>query len=120
MRNATRITCLLAAAGLVALGGCAGTAPPTKQMTRSQAAVSQAEGAKAYEFAPVEFQAAREKLQQARNAMNDEDYKEAERLAEQAEVDANLAYTKARSAQSMRAVEQLQKDIEVLQRELGG
>jgi hypothetical protein len=67
----------------------------------------------------VEFHSAQEKLQQAKSAMRDENYPEAKRFAEQAEVDADLAYAKARTAQSMKAVEQLQKDIDVLQRELG-
>jgi ATP phosphoribosyltransferase len=117
-RSATVLT-LAALAAFAALGGCAGMAPPNEEIVRSQAAVSKAEGAQAYQFAPVEFQAAQEKLQRARSAMRDEEYETAKRLAEQAEVDANVAYSKARTAQSMKAVEQLQKDIQVLERELG-
>lgn len=119
MKPSARLVTLVALAGLAALGGCAGMAPPNEEIVRSQAAVSKAEGAQAYELAPVEFQAAQEKLQRARSAMRDEEYEAAKRLAEQAEVDADLAYSKARTAQSMKAVEQLQKDIQVLERELG-
>lgn len=118
MTQLKRIGVFGVGAALSTLAGCASVPPPTEQVAVSQAAVAQAEGAQAYEFAPVAFNTAQEKLSEARIAMEREEYLTARRLAEQAEVDARLAFYAARNAQTQKAVQQLQESIETLQREL--
>jgi hypothetical protein len=117
MKTSIRSMLLAVLAGLVAFG-CARVDPPTEQLTRSQAAVSMAQGAESYEFAPLEFTTAQEKLEAAQAAMADREFERARQLAEQAEVDAQLAFAKARTAQAQRAAMEIQENIDVLRQEL--
>jgi len=107
------------AAGLAVLGGCAGNIPPPNaQMAVAGSAVSKAENAGAVQYAPVELNSAREKLNRAQKAFDEEEYARARRFSEEAEVDANLAFAKARSANAQEAVAELQKTIRTLQEEM--
>lgn len=104
---------------MVVLAGCAvQTAAPTKQVTLATQSIAQAESSGAVEFAPVELKAARDKLSQAKLAMDNEENLKAKRLADEAMVDANLAEAKARSAKSQKVVEELKESINVLQEEM--
>ncbi len=118
MNRSIRPIFLAALLGALALGGCARVEPPHEQLTRGQAAVSMAQGAQSQQFAPAEFTTAQEKLERAQSAMRDRDFENARLFAEQAEVDAQLAYTKARTAQAQRAAQQIQQNIDILRREL--
>jgi hypothetical protein len=60
---------------------------------------------------------AREKLLAAQKAMDDDDYEEARRLAEQATVDAQLAQAKASSAETQQQAAELRKTIDALREE---
>lgn len=102
----------------VAISGCASLAPPTEQIAVSKAAVSSAVSAGGDEYASADMQAAREKMNRANLAMTAEDYKNARSLAEQAEVDAQLAAAKARSAKARKAADTVQEDSRVLRREI--
>ena len=110
----------LSGAGFVAiaLAACASVPSPTEQIAVSKAAVSSAVSAGGNEYASAEMQAAREKMNRANLAMTAEDYKNARSLAEQAEVDAQLAAAKARSAKARKAAVTVQEDSRVLRREL--
>ena len=90
MKKYTKLMLLLLSVfGLTACG--TKYPPPDSQVTMATSAISQAESIGAYESAPMELKAAREKLEQARMAMQKEDNLTAQRLAEQAMVDASLA-----------------------------
>ena len=58
------------------------------------------------------------KMDAAEKALAKEDYAEARKLAEQAEVDAKLASAMARSAKAQKASEAVQDDIRVLRQEI--
>jgi len=107
-----------AIAALFALAGCASTPAPTEQMAVSKAAVSNASSAGGNEFAPLQFKAALDKMDDAERAMIKKDYVLARKLAEQAEVDAQLAGAMARSAKSKKAADTLQEDSRVLRQEI--
>jgi hypothetical protein len=108
--------CSLAA---VLTAGCSSLkTPATADVAVSKAAVENAAGAGATEFAPMEMQSAREKLALANAAMKAKDYKLASELANQAQVDAKLAQSKANSAKAQTAADALQDDIRVLREEL--
>lgn len=107
------LTCLLA------LSGCASQkAPATAEVAVSRAALDSATSAGAAEAAPLEMQAARDKLARASAALNDKDYAQAYALASQAEADARLAQSKAGSAKAVAAAAALQESVRVLREEL--
>lgn len=109
----------LVASTSVFLTACAASPPaPTEQIAVSKAAVAQASSAGASELAPTELQTAREKLDRAAVAMGSKDYEQARILAEQAQVDAQLAVTKARSVKAQKAAAALQEDSRVLREEI--
>lgn len=114
----TSLPALLTGASIF-LTGCASSPPaPTEQMAVSTAAVAQAVSAGAPELAPTEMRTAREKLDRANVAMGAKDYEQARLLAEQAQVDAQLAVTKARSSKAQKAAAALQEDSRVLREEI--
>ena len=105
-------------AAVVMIAGCASVPPPTEQIAVSKQAVSNATSAGGNEFAPAEMRAAQDKLDRAIQAMTAEDYKNARLLAEQAQVDAQLAAAKARSAKAQKASTSVQEGSEVLRKEI--
>lgn len=102
----------------VVLSGCASVAPPKEQIAVSKVAVTNATREGGTEFAPVEMRTAQDKLNNAIQAMAAEDYKKAQLLAEQAQVDAQLATAKARSAKAQKAATTVEEDIRVLRKEI--
>lgn len=69
------------------------------------------------ERAPVELSSARRKLQEAREADRAGRHDEAERLAREAQVDAQLASMKAQSSAAQTALTQVREGITTLQGE---
>ena len=109
---------LFAATVLMTFGCTSLKTPATADVAVSKAAVDNAAGAGAMEFAPLEMAAAREKMVRANKAMADKDYQLARDLAAQAQADAKLAQGKANSAKAQTAADALQDDIRVLRDEL--
>lgn len=105
-------------AGTLALAACAGTPAPNAQLAVSTAALASAGTAGGGEAAPLEMRLAREKLARANVAMAAKDYDAARSLAEQAEVDAQLAGVKARSGQSAKAATEVQDASRALREEM--
>ena len=110
----------MGAIGLAAalMAGCASAPAPTEELAVSKAAVANAAAAGGLEFAPAEMRTAQDKLDRANLAMGAKDYERARALAEQAQVDAQLAATKARSAKAQKAALAVQEDARVLREEL--
>jgi hypothetical protein len=106
------------AATLLTMGCSNLKAPAATEMALSKAALDNAAGAGAAQYAPAEMGAAREKLARANVAMNAKDYKLAMDLTAQAQADAKLAQSKANSAKAQAAADALQDDIRVLREEL--
>ena len=116
MRLANRLyrpSRVLAACGLLALTGCASEAL-NNQLATSREAVDQAQIAGAEQTAPTEFGAAVDKLKQARAAADKRKKDDAMRLAQEAQVDANLARAKTNSAQARLAAAELAKSNQLL------
>lgn len=109
------VTSLAAASFLIA---CASTPAPTEQMALSRAAVSNATSAGGNEYAPVQLKSAVDKMDAAERAMSAKDYVRARQLAEQAQVDAQVAEATARSAQAKKAADALQDDSRILRQEI--
>ena len=98
--------------------GCASIPAPTEQMAVSKVAVSNASSTGGNEFAPLQLKSAMEKMDAAERAMAEENYVLARQLAEQAQVDAQLAGATARSAKAQKAASALQEDNRVLRQEI--
>lgn len=113
----THKICVILASTLFMVG-CAGIPAPTEQMAVSKVAVSNATSAGGNEFAPLQLKSAMEKMDSAERAMASENYLQARQLAEQAQVDAQLAATTARSAKAQKAAGALQEDNRALRQEI--
>ena len=116
-----RVLNAISAIGLAAVvvAGCASTTPPpTEQMAVSRSAIANAVSAGGSEYASVDMRSAQEKMDRASRAMEKQDYENARRLAEEAQVDARLAEKKAQSAKAQQAASALQEDIRVLREEI--
>jgi hypothetical protein len=87
-------------------------------MAVSRAAVSSATSAGATEYAPVMLKSATDKLAEAERAMSEKEYVKAGELAEQAQVDAQLAGATSRSAKAQKAADALQEDSRILRKEI--
>jgi Domain of unknown function (DUF4398) len=106
------------AIGLAALSGCASTPAPTEQLAVAEAAVQRANTNATSESSAIELKVATNKLAAARQAMAGKDYELALRLAEQAEVDAEVAALRAQSARSRQAAQESKDASRVLSEEI--
>jgi hypothetical protein len=112
-----------AAAAVVVVAGltaCGTTSPPREELAAADLAVREADEAEAGTHAPAPLRRARDKLDEARAAMQAEEYVRARRLAEQALVDAQLAQAEARSAIAQNQVSEMRESIDDLRREAMG
>lgn len=110
----------VAAVVVAGLTACASTSPPREELAAADLAVRDADEAEAGTHAPAPLRRARDKLEEARAAMQAEDYVRARRLAEQALVDAQLAQAQARSAIAQNQVSEMRESIDDLRREAMG
>lgn len=78
----------------LALAACATGSPPDADLAAARAALLQAEPV-AHRFAEPELRLAQAKLARAEQAMSRDDWREARRLAEEAQVDARYAWALA-------------------------
>lgn len=108
--------CVLAACAIGALSGCANHVL-NNQLASSREAVDQARIVGAPQAAPAEFNAAVDKLNRAASAAKNRNDKESMRLAQEAQVDANLARARTTSAQARTAAVELAKSNQLLQAE---
>ena len=105
-------------AAVLGLAACASAPVPTEQLAVTTAAVAQAVSAGGQELAPTEMSAARDKLVRAHLAVAAKDNEQALRLAQQAQVDAQLAGRKAEAMKARKAESELQEAARVLREEM--
>lgn len=105
---------------LLAIGsvGCASTPRPVAQLAAAEAAVQSAQSDEAGEFAPIAMDRAEEKLRRANDAMGQQNYALAKRLAEEALADAEFAQAATAKAQTEQSVKEMQIGIEMLREEI--
>lgn len=113
---------LLTIGTLIALGtltACSSTPKPSEEMAVARTTVSRVSAApEVTTNAPVDLQKAREKLVLAEKAMSEENYLLARRLADEAQVDARVAETRADAAKNANNLKQVQDGIRALQDEI--
>ena len=101
-----------------ALVGCSSTPPPVEKISLARDSVERAVSAQATQFAPLEMKTAQDKLAQMEQAIGAKNYVQVDTLAEQIEVDANLAETKANAMRKSQVLKQAQEGIQVLKQEM--
>jgi hypothetical protein len=94
---------------LIFFAGCSTAKPPTAILRNAELEVRAADEAKADEAAPADLKNARDKLARAKQAMAAERYDDARRLAESAQVDAELAGAKADARVMRQAADRILK-----------
>jgi len=100
--------------GIVA---CASAPMPVEKLAVAKSAIDRAEQAQAAQFAQVELNTARNKYAAAQAAADKHDADIAARMADQAEVDAQLAESTARAKQQEQLVEQMDAGLRDLRNE---
>ena len=107
----------LGAALALCVAGCASTPIPNEKIAVAKSSVARAEQSGAPEFAPVEMAAARDKLARAEKAAADKEAQPATQLAEQANVDAQLAEATAQQHKSHKAASEFDASMQALRQE---
>jgi hypothetical protein len=97
---------------------CASTPRPTVTLALASESVTHAANAGGNEAAPVEMNQARDKLNRATVAADASHHEEAQMLALEAQVDAQLAEAKAQSRQARKAADTVNADSRALREEL--
>lgn len=100
---------ICAALVLATLSACGSMKPPREKLDLANDLFNQAENAQAHRFAPEEFKAAEQHLKNARQALNDNDYLQAERLADRSAMDSKAAIVKSGLIKARAAVDQLKQ-----------
>lgn len=100
--------------GIVA---CASAPPPVEKLTIAKTSIERAEQAQAAQFAQVELGSARAKLAAAQAAADKHDAEVAARMADQADVDAQLAESTARAKQQEQLVAEMDASLRDLRNE---
>jgi len=105
------------AATLAALAACASNPAADEKIAVAKASLQRAEGSGAPEFAPVELASARDKLAHAEKENADRHLPPATVLAEQANVDAQLAEATAQQQRSHKAATEFDTSMQALRQE---
>lgn len=100
--------------GIVA---CASAPMPVDKLAVAKSSIERAEQAQAAQFAQVELASARNKFTAAQAAAEKRDGEVAARLADQAEVDAQLAESTARAKQQEQLVTEMEASLRDLRNE---
>jgi Domain of unknown function (DUF4398) len=90
---------------------------PAEKIAVAKSALQRAEQSGAPEYAPVEMAAARDKLARAERAAADHNKQSATQLAEQADVDAQLAEATAQRTKSHKAAMEFDASMQALRQE---
>ena len=126
MNNTSRVSPRLRpliAAGLMGvlmlLGACASMPPaPDSALDAAKVAISNAEKADAGQFAGAELGEAREKLASADSAVREENMIAAERFAQEARVQAELASARTASAKAAAVNKEMERGADALTEEM--
>jgi hypothetical protein len=99
---------------MAALAACANIPPPDDAVANAELAMTQAEAAQASVHAPAELIRARQKLDESKQAVAEERYTRARRLAEESQIDSQLALAKSRAAMAQTSTEQTGTTLDAL------
>jgi hypothetical protein len=117
--NKTLLPMIGMAAAVSLLVGCGGTSPMVKErVAKSETAVQQAiTTVGSSENGAIELQSAKNNLQTAKSQLAAKNEKGAERYAQKAQLDAELAVAKAQSSAARKAADEVLASVETLRKE---
>jgi hypothetical protein len=101
------------------MAGCGPTKPPETGLPDAEQQLRSARDAGASTYAPLELRSAEERLSSGRAAADKRDYADAARLAEESQVNSELAVVKTRLARVRERAEARTRENERLRQELG-
>jgi len=114
----TRFQLILSLTAAALMAGCASMPPDYSLLDNARSAIGQATDAGASEYSPLELRFAREKLEAAELALSEDQGDLARRLADESEIEAQLALartqaalTRAELADHQRALDELKTDL---------
>lgn len=109
----------LAAAGFLALAGCATPPePPTEELQAAESAISNAEQARVADYASAELTMAREKLASANTAARNDQMVRAEYLAIESRSHAEVALARAEELKAKAVNDDMRNSIDTLKEEM--
>lgn len=114
-RLARPAVCLI---GALALGACASMPPPTARLQAANQAIVNAQQAQAGRYAPQELGEARAKLDSARAAVSQQRMRKAARLAEESQVEAELATSQSGEVKARAVNDEMRHSTRVLIEEM--
>ena len=119
-RNSRRVCAALGLGLLIALSSaCASTPlPPTAALTAARESIATAEESGARQHAGAELDEAQQKLQQAERSVRDEQMTEAERLAQESMITAQLAFARTEAAKAAAINREMRRGADALTEEL--
>lgn len=100
--------------GALALGACVSMPPPTSNLQAAHQAIAGAEQAEAGRYAPGELSEARAKLAAADTAVSAQRMMMAARLAEESQVEAELATSKSAQVKAQAVNDEMKRSTSVL------
>jgi hypothetical protein len=103
---------------LIVTACAAAPVPPTQELQAAQTAIESAEQARVADYASPELGEARDKLIAANAAVQREEMANARRLAEQAQVDAQLALARSQAAKARLVNEEMRDSTNSLKVEM--
>lgn len=104
---------------VIVLAGCASSGErPDGQLQSAEASIQQAVSSDARQFEPVLLNRAQNKVADAEELIEREEYREAQRLLEQAAVDARLAGARSDTKKAEQAVDEINSNIESLRQRI--
>lgn len=115
--TASLIKATALSAAVSVLAGC-GIAPPKSEIAYAEATLQSARNIGANEYAAVELERAKNKLQQAKSEMKEGNNEEALRLANEATAEGNLAQAKTEAGKASATEKQMQQSLELLKSQL--
>jgi len=101
----------------VLVGGCASKRAAIEHISNADLALQETQKTEAQQFASLEIHQAQEKIDLAKKAKDDGDYKEAVALSEEAMLNTQLAEAKMLSAKAKTNAENSQKSTDALKNE---
>ena len=99
-------------------GGCASVPPPRAEIGKAEAALSSARKERAGTYAPLSLHRAQAKLDGAKSAVRGERNERALRLAQQAQLDAELAELEAERERTRQSAAELERTVQALREEI--
>ncbi len=103
---------------LLILAACASTPIDPGILDNARMAISQAEATGAEEYSPLELRFARERLERAKMHIENDNDGDARRMADQAEVEAQLALARTRAALARAELARKQRELEQIESDL--